>query len=47
MFGERRIIDECLRHPEGGAGLLDAILASAARFSTARDDDQTLLVASV
>jgi phosphoserine phosphatase RsbU/P len=47
MFGERRIIDECLRHPEGGADLLDAILASAARFSAARDDDQTLLLASV
>ena len=47
IFGERRIIDECLRHPEGGADLLDAILASVARFSAARDDDQTLMLAGV
>jgi hypothetical protein len=47
MFGEQRIIDECLRHPNGGADLLDAILASAGRFSAARDDDQTLLLASL
>jgi phosphoserine phosphatase RsbU/P len=46
MFGEQRIIDECLRHPHGGPHLLDAILASAARFSTAREDDLTLLLAS-
>jgi sigma-B regulation protein RsbU (phosphoserine phosphatase) len=45
-FGEGRIIDECLRHPSGGADLLDAILASVARFSAARDDDQTLVLAT-
>ena len=49
MFGERRIVEECLRHANGGADLLDAILASAARFSAgnAADDDQTLLTAAV
>ena len=48
MFGERRIVDECLRHPAGGAALLDAILASADRFSAGctADDDQTLLTAA-
>jgi sigma-B regulation protein RsbU (phosphoserine phosphatase) len=46
MFGEGRIIDECLRHPSGGAHLLDSILSSVAQFSTARDDDQTLVLAT-
>ena len=49
MFGDRRIIDECLRRPDDGQDLLDAILASAARFrgGSVADDDQTLLLASV
>lgn len=47
MFGEGRIIDECVRRPEGGADLLDAILAGAARFSGGCDDDQTLILASL
>lgn len=47
MFGEGRIIDECLRHSAGSADLLDEILASASRFSAAPEDDQTLMLASL
>ena len=46
MFGEGRIVEECLRHPAGGADLLDAILERVTRFSAARTDDQTLVLAS-
>lgn len=49
MFGEQRIVDECLRRPDGGAALLDAILEAVTRFSAgcAATDDQTLLTARV
>lgn len=48
-FGEQRIIDECLRRPQGGSALLDAILEAATRFSggLSAADDQTLLTATV